>query len=124
MQLPGYNRGVGKRAADKKAALNLNLTVTSAGIIVSGSNGKLAPGCQTTASGRVITVPRSGKSYNWKALSDCVSLVKREFPDEDQVIVSADPLIEYQHIVAAMDSVRSYEDKELFPNVLLSAGVR
>ena len=51
--------------------------------------------------------------------------MKREFPDEVRVTVSADPLVEYRHLLAAMDSVRETNDEEeLFPEVLLSAGVR
>jgi hypothetical protein len=30
----------------------------------------------------------------------------------------------YEHIVSAMDAVRNKEDKELFPNVLISVGIR
>jgi len=123
-QLPEYRRGVGGRAAVPQASLNLNVTITGEGIIVTGSGGKLAPGCQTTGSGRVITVPLRGREYDWEGLTTCVSRVKQEFPDERQVIISADPLIHYEHVVAAMDAVRTKGTEELFPEVLLSGGVR
>jgi biopolymer transport protein TolR len=42
-QLPDYRRGVGGRSPTPEASLNLNLTITDSGVIVTGSGGKLAP---------------------------------------------------------------------------------
>ena len=141
-QLPDYRRGVGGRSPTPEASLNLNLTITESGVIVTGSGGKLAPGCTTTALGRVVTVPktmrvvndpltgqpiqpaRQALQFDWPGLTECVSRVKREFPEETQVIISADPLVEYQHLIAAMDAVRGRGTEEYFPDVLLSGGVR
>ncbi len=124
--LPSYSRGgVGSRPPDDEKPLNLNLTVVENGFILAGSGGKLAPGCQDTASGSVITVPRTGNAYDLPALRTCASRVKAEFPDEVKITVSADPLIEYQFLVQAMDAVREDDEGEtLFDEVLLSAGVR
>jgi biopolymer transport protein TolR len=123
--LPEYRRGVGSRSNSPEATLNLNVTVVAAGVIVTGSGAKLAPGCETTGSGNVITVPRRGNGeYDWAGLTECVAKVKREFPEERQVIVTADPLIHYEHVVAAMDALREKDTDELFPEVLISAGVR
>ncbi|MEM9067246.1 MAG: biopolymer transporter ExbD [Myxococcota bacterium] len=137
--LPTYSRGgVGRRSADEQQ-LNLNVTVTDTGVIVSGAAGKLAPGCETTASGRVMTVPQQNGRYNWEALRACIAKVKREFPDEIKVTVSADPLVEYRNLINAMDAVRAPDEPDppcerdddglwsgdcYFPEVLLSAGVR
>lgn len=137
--LPEYGRGGGGGGSAEKK-LNLSITIASEGVIVTGSGGKLAPGCDTTAGGRVITVPKRGKDYAWDELTKCVSRVKKQFPDEEDVIVTADPLIQYEHVVKAMDAVRSDQtaackkckddDVEcrdkclLFPRVLISAGVR
>ncbi|MEM6960847.1 MAG: biopolymer transporter ExbD [Myxococcota bacterium] len=125
-QLPQYRRGgVGSRAANPAEQLNLNVTVTENGVIVAGSGGKLAPGCENTAGGRVLTVPKkSDGSYDWEALTTCVARVKEQFPDETQVTVSADQLVEFQHLVGAMDAIRNQGENELFPDVMLSAGVR
>ncbi|MFW6050602.1 MAG: ExbD/TolR family protein [Myxococcota bacterium] len=123
-RLPEYGGGgVGKRASDEPK-LNLSLTVVESGVVVTGSGGKLSPGCQNTATGRVITVPKKGGEYDWAGLTECVSRVKQEFPDETQVTVNADPIVHYEHVVHAMDAVRDSGEEELFPDVLLSAGVR
>lgn len=122
--LPVIGRGGGGGDAPE-ATLNLSVTVTEQGIVVAGSGGKLQPGCTTTGTGRVITVPRrSDQSFDWNALTQCLVHVHSGFPDEHQVILTADPNIEYGNIVAAMDAVRSDGTTELFPDVLLSAGVR
>jgi len=124
--LPSIARGRRASASSEQSStLNLSVTVVEAGIIVAGSGGKLAPGCERMQSGRVITVPKAADgSYDWAGLTRCVARVKREFPDETQVILSADPNIEYEHLIRAMDAVRADGDEILFPEVLLSAGVR
>jgi biopolymer transport protein TolR len=122
--LPEYRTGgIGKRAAADEA-LNLNVTVTREGVVVSGSGGKLARGCTTTAPGKVITVPTGmNGEHDWKALTTCVSRVKQQFEDETRVTLSADPEVPYEDLIAAMDAVRG-DENELFPEVLLSAGIR
>ena len=141
-QLPSLGRRVGRTQLEEGSTLNLSVTITGAGIIVSGSGGKLAPGCTDTQSGRVLTVPARGGNFEWtrqsrqgervvtspgataEALTACVREVKRHFPDETQVILSADPEIEFENIVGAMDALRGPGPDELFPDVMLSAGVR
>ena len=121
--LPTIGHGGG--GGDPTSTLNLSVTVTEQGIVVAGSGGKLMPGCATTGTGRVITIPRSAdRTFDWGALTQCLAVVKHGFPDEHQVILTADPNIEYGNIVAAMDAVRADGATELFPDVMLSAGVR
>jgi biopolymer transport protein TolR len=123
--LPRIARG---RASNQpvQTPLNLNVTVTDAGALVTGSGGKLAPGCEQIegAGSRSVTVARRGKDYDWNGLTECVSRIKATYGEEDTVTVSADPQIEYEHVVAAMDAVRRKGDKDLFPHVLISVGVR
>jgi biopolymer transport protein TolR len=122
-QLPQLSSG-GKSSGKQEQGLNLNVTLTDGGIIVTGSGGKLAPGCEEVSSGRVMTVPKKGTDYDWAALTDCANKIKARFADEKDVIVGADPMIHYEYVVAAMDALRGDKTKELFPKVLLSAGVR
>jgi biopolymer transport protein TolR len=123
-QLPQLSSGGKSSGSKQEQGLNLNVTVTDGGIIVTGSGGKLAPGCEEVASGRVMTIPKKGADYDWPALTDCANKIKARFSDERDVIVGADPMIHYEYIVAAMDALRGDKKKELFPKVLLSAGVR
>lgn len=123
-EMPTLRSGIGSRSQIQQNTLNLNVTITAEGAIVTGSGAKLAQGCESVGQGRVITVPLRNGEYDWAGLTDCLVKVKERFPDEDQVIISADPLIHYEHVVAAMDATRAKETTDLFPNVILSAGVR
>jgi biopolymer transport protein TolR len=58
-------------------------------------------------SGRVITVPRAGASYDWRALTACAEKIKETFADEHRVTVGADPTIHYEHVIHAMDAMRT-----------------
>jgi biopolymer transport protein TolR len=123
-QLPQLSAGGRSTNQQQEPSLNLNVTLTDGGIIVTGSGGKLAPGCQEVSSGRVMTVPKKGADYDWPALTDCATKIKARFNDEKEVIVGADPMIHYEFVVAAMDALRGTTQQPLFPKVLLSAGVR
>ena len=73
----------------------------------------------------MLTVPANmNGEHDWPGLTNCVTRVKQQFEDETRVTISADPEVPYEHIVAAMDAVRGVEDNLLFPDVLLSAGIR
>ncbi len=134
-RLPVTSRG-GRGGVQPQATLNLSVTIAENGIIVAGSGGKLAPGCTQMQPGRVITVTNLPSAtsdgngdglpdiYNWAGLTRCLATVKGQFPDESQVIISADPNVEYRHLIAAMDAVRADGELPLFPEMLLSAGVR
>jgi biopolymer transport protein TolR len=124
-QLPTLGRSSRSSSPiEEGSTLNLSVTIAEAGVIVSGSGGKLGPGCEQVQSGRVITVPKRGNAYDWAGLTQCAQRLKRRFPDEERVILTADPAVEYQHLIAAMDALRQNGSDELFPEVLLSAGVR
>ena len=138
-QIEAHLPGLGARGAATagRDGLNLSVTLTDRGIVVAGSSGKLALGCNSVGSGNVITVPtitarstdpleNGRKTYDFAALTACVANVKAhpEFAEEHQVIVGADPMIPYIDVVQAMDAVRARGPEELFPDVLLSAGVR
>ena len=50
--------------------------------------------------------------------------MKQQYKDEHAVTVSADPQVQYEFVVAAMDAVRTKGTEPLFPDVLISVGVR
>jgi biopolymer transport protein TolR len=120
--LPKIARGRSK--GDVQTPLNLNVTVTDGGVIVSGSGGKLARGCTGIDTGRDLTVPKKGTAYDWTGLTECVVRVKQQYASEHSVTVSADPQVQYEFVVAAMDAVRNRGKDPLFPDVMISVGVR
>lgn len=115
----------GRRSGgDVATPLNLNVTVTAAGVIVSGSGGKLGRGCTGVDTSHEPTVPRKGSAYDWSGLTECVARVKQQYHSEHSVTVSADPEVQYEYVVAAMDAVRNRGKEPLFPDVMISVGVR
>lgn len=124
--LPQIARGRSKNNEEVATPLNLNVTVTDAGVLLTGSGGKLAQGCTAidAPGSRAVTVPRKGKDYDWAGLTECASKVKAKFTEEDTVTVSADAQVHYEHIVAAMDAMRSKGTDPLFTKVLISVGIR
>lgn len=68
--------------------------------------------------------------YNYPLLREKLIVIKDAFKDRkgsDQVIISADPNIGFTTVIRIMDTARTYtkddEKKQLFPQVILSAGV-
>ena len=121
--LPKIARGRSK-GPDVATPLNLNVTVVDGGVIITGSGGKLARGCTSIDTGRDLTVPKKGKDYDWKGLTECVARVKQQYKEEHAVTVSADPQVQYEYVVSAMDAVRNKGKDQLFPDVMISVGVR
>jgi len=126
--LPKIARRGGTTKGEVTTPLNLNVTVTEKGVLVSGSGGKLAPGCADVEAGGRVTVPKKGNKYDWDALTECAWRVKQSYPVESTVTVSADPAVQFENVVNAMDAVRAKGKgkaaKELFSEVLISVGVR
>jgi biopolymer transport protein TolR len=124
--LPKLGAG-GAKGAQQENPLNLTVTVTREGVALTGSNGKILPGCREfTTTGRVVTVPnRPDGAFDWEGLTKCAAQIKETFKDEERVTVSADPAIVYQSLIDAMDAVRNdASGNPLFTEVLISAGVR
>lgn len=104
--------------------LSLGVVLTDEGAIVTSTAGKYAAGCTSHGEGRVITVAREGDGYDWPALALCLRAIKEAHPSETEIAISAEPLVAYEHVVRAMDTARADDQRELFPDVLVAAGVR
>jgi biopolymer transport protein TolR len=115
---------LGPSRGTERVPLGLGVVLTSEGIVVTSARGKYATGCATFAEGRVVTVPIDGGGYDWSALGECLGAIKSAHPDETEIAVSAEPLVAYEDLVGAMDAARASGERELFPEVLVSAGVR
>lgn len=128
-QLPSLKAGgrSSSAVAEDENPLNLSVTVTEEGVIVSTSFGKLLPDCQNfrLAAGKVISIPRTGTGQDWKRVTMCLEGIKQKKEEENKVIIGADPTIRFEDVIKAMDAVTlNSKGKPLFPEVALSAGVR
>ncbi|HBQ13990.1 MAG TPA: hypothetical protein DEF51_23630 [Myxococcales bacterium] len=105
-------------------SLNLSVTVGEEGVFVSGEGAHLAPGCAETTPRAVVTVPRTTEGHDFEALRACLDQVHQRFPEEDSLILTADPTVPYADVIRAMDAARGDDHTLWFPRVRLSAGVR
>jgi len=148
---PGYADAASAAVAQAspeadRPKLNLNVTVSDTGFIIAGSGGVLY---ENDVKGKLPTIPKRGKEYDYARLTKTIMRLKSTFPDENVAILGANPGIPYETVVRTMDAVRerpgkrctqSCEDTSktpqeclpddlrytgdcLFPEVLLSAGV-
>lgn len=113
-----------------KKPLNLTVSVTSRGYTLITRGNKIPQGCDLSKESmnapqkKLPTVAKIDDKYDNKKLNDCLSKIKKLFPAEQRVIIMAEPKIQYRVIVNVMDHSRTTKDeKELFPDVVLSAGV-
>ena len=112
-QLPTHGRG-------PRPALSFTVTLADRGIYVTARGKRLAPGCAAPASGTAPTI--AGR--DWAALTRCAVAAKRLDPRERQVTISADPTVPYEQVMHALDAVRADGSELLFPDPLISAGLR
>jgi len=61
------------------------------------------------ASRLIGDIPVVDKKQNYKKLSETLQQVKKGFPDKKDVVLLSTPEIDYQTLVAVMDTARSYE---------------
>ncbi|MFT5431354.1 MAG: biopolymer transport protein TolR [Myxococcota bacterium] len=123
--------GVGHPAPE---SLGLTVVLTESGIHVATSRSRLGADCESAATDGTATIPTSFGAYDWEALRTCVAHVRDEAESAGinfvnaagvaQVILSAEPLVDYQSVIRAMDALRQQDGRSLFPAVLLSPGVR
>jgi biopolymer transport protein TolR len=110
--------GKGVRATAQSNALNLAVFVVNEGFSLKASGGNIATGC--SAPGPGLAVPKAGNDYDYGTLTDCAKKLKDsspDFRDETQVTLTANPGIDYQTIIRAIDALRRSKDgEELFPD--------
>lgn len=121
-QLPRTRPHVGGTRA---APPTVSVTLVRSGIVVAGPGGFAVPGCERSARAYATAVPRAGARYDFEALSACVERVHDALSEpSDQIVVGADPDVPYEDVLRAIDAVRARGARPLFPDVLISAGVR
>lgn len=116
--------------AAPKPELNLTVAISDHGFTLATSGAVLYRGFKLTPDGVVQTtrelptLPFVSGQPDLVSLSRALSDIKQRFPDEERVILTASPLVPYELLVKAMDAMREYEGRVLFPGVLLGAGVQ
>lgn len=112
-----------KPQEENEKKLNLTIAVTDQGFTVAGTGAVLGGGESGDEAGPTIPKTPDGE-YDYEALTAKLAEIKDAFPDEEQVIINAEPDIKYEILVKVMDASRETPDNRLlFPKVVLSAGV-
>ena len=102
-----------------RASMQLSVTVADRGIIVASNAGQLGPGCDAVGGPAGLTIPTVDGRYDFAALGSCLERVHARFPEEREMILSADPAVPYEAVIGALDAIRpSFEETRI------SAGVR
>lgn len=115
-----------EKPKESEIRLELAVTITDEGFYLSSSLA-IARGKE----GKGPTIPKVNDEYNFEELANILYDIKKKavgkFPDTDQIVILAEPDIDYQTVVSTMDASRSIivENKRLslFPKVSLSAKV-
>lgn len=124
---PQIGGGAPPEQLDKpeKPPLNLTIVLTDQGFTIAGSGGVLNSPDEDPDAQKGPTLPKNGKGeYDWESLTKKLVEIKDAFPEETRVIINAEPDIKYEFLIGTMDAARETADhRELFPDVVLSAGI-
>src|SRR5690606_29175274 len=110
---PPASRGAGVRNNVEQEALNLTILIVNDGFSIKASGGNIAPGCASPGPG--ITIPQKGGAYDYEALNQCATKLKKASPafeDENQVFIAANPGVAYETVIGVADAVRRTADEK------------
>ncbi len=128
----GGSDSVGSGATDTAPQSQLNLTVfilkdgfniAATGATLDG-NSEGRPGQPLLPKVNVTENGKTESTYNFAGLQKRLIDIKKTFPTEESMIISADGDVPYDVVVQTMDAARKSSDgKLLFPGVAFAAGV-
>lgn len=109
-----------------QSQLNLTVFVLKGGFNIAASGATL-DGNSEGRPGQPL-IPRvttaEGETYDFKALNRKLIEIKKTFPNEESIIISADADVIYDDVIHVMDAARETDDgKTLFPSVAFAAGI-
>jgi biopolymer transport protein ExbD len=117
-------------AAAEGPKLLLTVAIGKQGFYIAGAGGVLGSDANASDLSRPPTVPlKPDGKYDFQALSRQLATIKEKFPNETQVILSADGEVVYDILIQTMDACREQivkqpdgksERKQLFFDVSLS----
>lgn len=126
----GGDAGAGAAAAEQGPKLLLTVAIGKQGFYIAGAGGVLGSDANASDLTRPPTVPLKGDGkYDYQGLSRQLATIKEKFPNETQVILSADGEVVYDILIQTMDACREQvvkqpdgksERKPLFFDVSLS----
>jgi biopolymer transport protein ExbD len=73
--------------------------------------------------GETVIPRQPGSDISAAVLAAHLQKLKANYPDSDTMILIPDDNVSYREIIRAMDCARSFESKQLFPNVVISGSL-
>jgi len=108
ISLPTASGGGSVSAAPQGGELNLSLIITNEGLRIGGA-GAILP-----------LVPKKAGKYDWDKLTETLKDVKKQYPDQDSIIIVSEPEVVYNDIIQAMDRCVA----EGLPDISLSGNIQ
>ncbi len=93
--------------APQSGELNLSLIITNEGLRVGGA-GAILP-----------LIPKKKGKFDWDKLTETLKEVKKEYKDQESIIIISEPEVIYDNIIQAMDVCVM----EGFPDIALSGQI-
>ena len=104
--------GAGGAQVEEKPKLLLTVAVGKQGFYIAGAGGVLGAEASSADTTRPPTIPLRGDGkYDYAALTEHMKVIKGQFPNETQLILSADADVVYDVLVQTMDACREYSHK-------------
>ena len=103
--------GAGGAEAQEKPKLLLTVAVGKQGFYIAGAGGVLGKDSSSADTSRPPTIPLREGKYDYGALTEQMKVIKEQFPNETQLILSADADVIYEVLVQTMDACREYSHK-------------
>jgi biopolymer transport protein ExbD len=106
--------------------LNLTVFVLKTGFNIAASGATLDGNAENRPGEALIpkVQTKEGTTYDFRALNKKLIEIKKTFPIEENIIISADADVIYDDVIHTMDAARETEDgKVLFPSVAFAAGI-
>jgi biopolymer transport protein ExbD len=107
------------RIARESRPVALNVVIVPAGFVVSAFGQRLGAGCESSGSGLAVGRSENG-DYDFAGLRACAERIRSSASNSDgerEVVITANPEVEFQTIVRAMDALRGSGERPLFPMV-------
>jgi biopolymer transport protein ExbD len=99
--------GAAGAVAPLAGELNLSLIITNEGLRVGGA-GAILP-----------LIPKTKDTFDWDKLTETLKDVKKEYPQQESIIIISEPEVVYNNIIQAMDVCFM----EGFPDIALSGNI-
>lgn len=107
---PAYTGASAGNASDQNPEVTLTMFIHDKGYKLVTNQPELG----------AVDIPLKGTAYDNERLTQELDRVKRALGIGDSLIITAADDIPYETVVGAMDAAREFENRRLFPDVLLA----